>query len=693
MLQGSDQINLHPGSQLGRRILQKPFNRLQALMIKAMAEALFHNREMAISADQVVENLQEHFSNIEGSKPDEIGMALYGLLLLLGGPFFLLAPPGIRKNLIRRRLQNSRVDFFQDIARTKGVILAGYYGHWQPGDEADNFDNPVYADLAFELPAQRDRSVSGERPVRRETGRDLTAEVFVGHDAVPEEADVIVIGSGAGGAVAAAAVADEGHQVLVIEAGGHYPSSRITQEEARMTARLFKDGALQTTADRDIIVFQGRVVGGSTVINNGICLRMKHAALTHPDAEDVYQTWASLGAPVSEAALARSYDAVEQALEVSEIDPIVGRNNGPHLIDGWNKYAAQSNDPMDHKAVTAWFRKNYGPNTPDSECVYCGYCNTGCPYGRKKAMPESFLAHATSDARSKPARILDRAEATEILWDEGANGKRIAHAVKIRLSDGRKRTIRAKKGVVVAAGALASSKLLHDSGIARSGSNISLNIACPVVALMPEGMEMNVWNEDQMATYVDRGDFLIESHFQPPMSMATLVPGWFEDHYERMKNYNRLVSAGVLFPADRLGYMDKGKLKLKIREQELALLRRALATMTKVHFLNGAIEVYPALLRGQTLTSDMSHEEIDAFYEAAIVEPDDVVLSSSHPHGGNAINMDPDKGVVDLSQRVHNTTNCYVADASVMPSCIRVNAQLTTMAMAHRALAGKRRFG
>jgi len=204
---------------------------------------------------------------------------------------------------------------------------------------------------------------------------------------------------------------------------------------------------------------------------------------------------------------------------------------------------------------------------------------------------------------------------------------------------------------------------------------------------------MNVWNEDQMATYVDRGDFLIESHFQPPMSMATLVPGWFEDHYERMKNYNRLVSAGVLFPADRLGHMDKGKLKLKIGADELALLRRALAIMTKVHFLNGAIEVYPALLRGQTLTSDMSHDEIDAFYERAIVEPDDVVLSSSHPHGGNAINIDPNKGVVDLNQRVHNTTNCYVADASVMPSCIRVNAQLTTMAMAHRALAGKRRFG
>jgi len=662
-------------------------------MIKAMAEALFYNRKMAISADQVVHNLQEHFTNIDGKKPDEIRLALYGLLAVLGGPFFLAAPPRIRKKLISRRLQKSRIDFLQDIARTKGVILAGYYGHWHHGDEEENFDNPIFADLNFELPAQRDRSAPGERPVRRETHRDLTAKVFVGHGAVPEETDVIVIGSGAGGAVAAAAVADEGHEALIIEAGSHYPSSRLTHEEARMTARLFKDGGLQTTADRDIIVFQGRVVGGSTVINNGICLRMKQAGLVHPEAEDVYETWSRLGAPISETSLAASYDAIEQTLNVSQIDTITGRNNGPHLIDGWNKYAAQSSDPRDKTAITAWFRKNYGPPTPDSECIYCGYCNTGCPYGRKKAMPESYLSHATGDARSKPARILDRAEATEILWAEGANGKRIADAVKINLKGGGKRVIRARKGVVVAAGALASSNLLYNSGILQSGSNISLNIACPVVALMPEGTKVNAWDEDQMATYIDRGDFLIESHFQPPMSMAMLVPGWFEDHYERMRNYSRLVSAGVLFPADRLGHMKDGKLKLKIGEKELALLRRALATMTKVHFLNGAVEVYPALLRGQTLTSDMSHAAIDAFYEKAIVEPDDVVLSSSHPHGGNGINEDPHKGVVDLNQRVHNTTNCYVTDASVMPSCIRVNAQLTTMAMAHRAMAGKRRFG
>lgn len=662
-------------------------------MIKALTETLFYETPMAISPDQVVDNLQEHFSNISGDKPKEIALALTGLFFILGGPFFLWGSPKFRRTRIRRRLQNSRVDFFQDIARTKGVILAGYYGHWEKGDEEANFDNPIYQRLKYDLPGQRDRTAPGEVKVERADGRDLKAEVFVGHDAIPAEVDVVVIGSGAGGAVAAAAVADEGHEVLIVEAGSNYPSSRITHEEARMTARLFKDGALQTTRDRDIIVFQGRVVGGSTVINNGICLRMKQEGLVHPDAEDVFETWANLGAPISEAQLATSYEAIENRLEVSEMSQISGRYNGPHLINGWQKYAAQSQDPMDKRAISAWFQKNYGPQAPKTECVYCGYCNTGCPYGRKKAMPESFLSHATDSARPKPARILDGAQADRITWVDGNDAQRVASAVEITLNDGRKRVVKLRKGVVVAAGALASSVILRNSGIEKSGAGISLNIACPVVALMPDGTEANVWNEDQMATYVDRGDFLIESHFQPPMSMATLVPGWFDEHFRRMHNYNRLVSAGVLFPADRLGRMEKGKLRLKIGEPELALLRRALATMTKVHFLNGAIEVYPALLKGQTIRKGMTDEEIDDFFEGAIVEPDDVVLSSSHPHGGNAINVDPAKGVVDLDQRVHGTENVYVTDASVMPSCIRVNAQLTTMAMAHRAMAGKNRFG
>jgi choline dehydrogenase-like flavoprotein len=275
---------------------------------------------------------------------------------------------------------------------------------------------------------------------------------------------------------------------------------------------------------------------------------------------------------------------------------------------------------------------------------------------------------------------------THIVWrDEETGGKQIADGVQIVLADGRLRFLRARKGVVIAAGTMASSRILAASGIEGTGEGISLNIASPVPALMPEDRPVRAWDEDQMATYVDRGDFLIESHFQPPMSMSSLMPGWFGEHARRMQNYSRIASAGILFPADRRGRMVGGKLSFKLQaDVDLPLVRRALAALVRVHFAAGAIEVYPPVLRGLTIRPG---DDIEAVLENAIREADDVTLSSSHPHGGNAMNIDPANGVVDPDCRVHGTTNVLVTDASVLPSCIRVNAQLTTMAMAHYATA------
>lgn len=678
----------------------KPFNPFVAAIWRRLAETLFVDpRDMAITPQQVVDNLQTMFGNIEGRTPFETGVSVFAAWAVLGGPLWHFAPRSWRIRRIEQRFKNSRVDLFQDMARIRGIVYAGYYGHWlevagddQAGEEDANRTNPVLAAIGFTLPRHRTRAGTPDDPAINEySDNDLPASVFVGEDAIPDSVEVIVIGSGAGGAVAAANLADQGYEVLVIEAGPYLPSTAITPHELRMTSSLYKDGAIQATRDRDIIVFQGRTVGGSTVINNGICLRLAREGETHPDANDVLATWKGLGARITGDALDASYDRIETRLGIHEIDRRLGRSNGTRMLTGWQAYRAGSADPLDQRAISGWFRKNWGAKHEANRCLSCGYCNTGCPYGRKRAMPESFLHHAALAAPRK-ARILAHAQVLEIGWGpRAADGRQVATSVQILLPDGRGKHIGVTKGVVVAAGTIASSNILSASGITGTGKDISLNIACPVPALMTD--EVLAWDEDQMATFIDRGDFLIESHFQPPMSMATLVPGWFEEHFRRMLSYNRLASAGVLFPADRRGTIKGGKLSFKLKEADLEVLRRALALLTKVHFAGGALEVYPALLRGDTLQAGMSDAAIDRFFSDHIKDPDDVVLSSSHPHGGNAINADPAKGVVDLDQRVHGTANVLVADASVMPSCIRVNAQLTTMAMADRVTFGRRVFG
>ncbi len=660
--------------------MRQPFNAIQAEVLEAITEALFDSVDMVIPPQQVVANIEHQVGMIEGGKPGELGLLVDVVFVVLGGPLFLVDDAAGRAERIRERLRDAKIDFLQDLARIRSIIYAGYYGHWEGDSEADNAGNPVHGQIGFTLPGFRQRG-PGEVRLEPFPGRDLTHDDFVGHDAVPERAGVIVIGSGAGGAVAAPALAKQGHDVLIVEAGPHYPSERISFEERRMTARLFKDGGLQTSRDNDFIVFQARCVGGGTVINNGIALRVQEDGLTHPDAEDVIGKWAAIGAPVDRAAFNAAYDAVEAHLGVERIDPKSGRNNGTHLLDGWRAYADASGAPRDLRSPATWFSKNYGPRSVGADCAYCGYCNTGCPYGRKHGMAQSYLI----DARRLGMRILAEAKVTRIAWRAGNGGKRVAEGVEVRLADGRERFVRADRGVVVAAGTMASSRLLNASGIDGTGEGISLNIACPVPALMPEGRTMRSWDEDQMATYVDRGDFLIESHFQPPMAMSGLMPGWFGDHAARMRNYSRLASAGVLFPADRRGRLVGGKLHFKLdAEVDLPLLRRALATLIRVHFANGAVEAYPALARG---TAVRPGDDIEAFLNRELREPDDVTLSSSHPHGGNAMNADPALGVVDAECRVHGTTNVLVTDASVFPSCIRVNAQLTTMAMAHYATA------
>ncbi|HEX8057998.1 MAG TPA: GMC family oxidoreductase N-terminal domain-containing protein, partial [Novosphingobium sp.] len=606
--------------------MSKPFNPLQAAIIKALTEALFHDVEMKISADQVVANLQKQFGMIHGNKPTEIGLTLYLVCLFMGGPFFLLFPPEWRKQRIDKRLKRSKNNLLQDLARIRGVIYAGYYGHWEGKNEDrekgqdENKANPVLAQIGYTLPKHRVRNPSsGDVAIKPFNGRDLAHSDVLHPDALPHSAEIIVIGSGAGGAVAAANLSGHRHDVLVIEAGPHFPSPDITHEERRMTSRLFVDGGIQTSRDHDIVVFQGRVVGGSTVINNGICLRVKAPGQVHPAASDVFANWAALGAPVDEARFMKAYDAVESHLGIEEILPHTGRNNGPHLLNGWGAHAGATGDPQDAESPYRWFRKNYGPRAVGAECAYCGYCNTGCPYGRKHGMAQSYLL----TARDNGARILADGEVRRIIWQDGKPGRAIG--VEVVLPDGTSRVVRATKGVVVAAGALASSRILRNSGIKQAGSGISLNIACPVVALMPEDKPpMKVWDEDQMATYVDRGDFLLESHFQPPMSMSTLMPGWFGDHASRMRNYNRMASAGVLFPADRRGQLKgNGGLSFKLRQDvEIPLLRRALATLCKVHFAAGAIEVYPAVARGTALhRKDFdTHDKIDRFFERNVRE-------------------------------------------------------------------------
>ena len=664
--------------------MRQPFDHAQLRFLTALGEALFDDfEELAISLDQVVANVEEFFALVGGTKASEISWSLR-IAELAMGPLFTELSVEKRKDRVRRRMQNTQFDAFQDMSKLRSILYFGYYGHWLEdghtvgdGGQKANEHNPVLKQIGFTLPKFRTRGAD-DVALTAIPGREIAPEHVIPFAKVPDDIDVIVVGSGSGGAVSAHNLAKLGYKVLVVEAGPFMPSHHITHEERHMVSRLYKHGALQSTRDNDFIVFQGRNVGGSPTINNGICLRMKGDRLSHPGAPDVFDKWRSIGAPIDEARFGQCYDTIAQDLGLGEAEPRSGRSNGAHLLEGWKAFAAGTDDPWFQQARSGWFTKNFGPPGTENACAYCGYCNTGCPYGRKVGMAQSYLPWACA---KYGVRILASTKVEKILWARGPGKQRRAIGVSITDEDGAPHIIACKKGVVVAAGVIASSLLLERSGVAGTGNQISLNVASPIIALMPKG-RTPAWDEDQMTSVVDCGEFMLESHFQPPLSMASMMPGWFGEMDRRMRHYGQIVSAGILFPADRRGNLVGGKLEVKLTLDDIQLVRRASATLAGVHFAGGALEVWPALMKGQTLKPN---DDLTAFYDHAIREADDVTMSSSHPQGGNQMHFDPNEGVVDPDCRLHAALNVLVTDASVFPSCIRVNAQFTTMAMAHYA--------
>ncbi len=676
------------------------FSDSQLEFIGKFAEALFDGFEtMAIPVSQVVRNFETQFDLLGKPARDRMKSILTFRALWLH-PLFNDRSLARRREIIEEKLRYSSNDDRQDLARLRSIVYGAYYGHWIDGDEDDNEHNPVHRQIGFTLPGFRKR-LGGklDRKIERVDGREIARAHVLEPYAVEDSYDVIVVGSGSGGAVAARNLVMEHRykSVLIIESGPFMPSKAITLEERRMGAELYREGTLQTTRDNDVIIFQGGSVGGSPTVNNGICLRMAQDPHRNTTAWNPFDIWKDAFDIDLEDEFMDAYDAVAKRLDIRSVEPRSGRGNGAHLADAWTEFAKGRTASWIVGAKPGWFLKSFGPADTDNACVYCGYCNTGCPYARKLSPAQTDLPEACNGG----ARILARSTVDEIVIEHaGPDGQRRATGVWVRVGGERKpRYIAANVGVVVAAGAIASSNLLDRSGVDNTGKDISLIVASPVIALMheenavPTGFTPS-WDEDQMTTAVDCGTFLLESHFQPPQSMSMLMPGWFEDMYRRMRAYGRIRSAGILIPIDRAGKLKNDKLEIEFDKANMDNLRLALATLTKVHFAHKAREVWPGLRTGHCMKVDKngvppSDSEIDAFFAHEVKDKDDVTLSSAHTHGGNAMSGRPEDGVVDLRCRVHGVGNLLVTDASVFPGNIRVNAHFSTMALAEYATGGK----
>lgn len=465
--------------------------------------------------------------------------------------------------------------------------------------------------------------------------------------------DAVVIGSGAAGSVMAFQLAQRGMRVLVLEKGKRQDPQTFVHNEMEMLPRLYKHGGVQTTVDHDLVIMQGCAVGGSTVVNNAIWLRA--------DLKRILPEWKARGADLPEDRLNEAYTDLERKLHVSPL-PALLANRGTDVFLRGSQALDISAHLLDHNR---------------NECIGCGWCNYGCRYNRKTSMLVTYVPWAESCG----AVFLDECRDIRLV----TKGSAVDSLTYTR--HGHRESVRADR-VVICAGAIGSTELLLQNGLDQRG-NVGKRFhvlgGVMVTAEIPQALDG--YDGIGLTAVAHAGpDSVIETFFSPPGAFSITLGGWFATHLERMRRYTYFAQAGVMVgtdPRGRISLDRKGRTKIELRfnRDDLARLKQGLKTLAGIFFAAGAISVLPATYRFVEFTHPADLQSLDAW----VTRPDDLLLGSAHPQGGNVMHEDPQKGVVDTTFRVHGLENLFLVDASVFPSNIWANCQATVMALSHIA--------
>jgi choline dehydrogenase-like flavoprotein len=521
------------------------------------------------------------------------------------------------------------------------------------------------------------------RPLNVLTPDDIDQQ---GLDTLDEE-DIVIIGSGAAGSLLAERMLalHPTRRVLLLEKGRHLDPNDFSEDEIEMIGKLYGDNALQVTASLRFSILQGSCVGGTTVANNAISFE------TPPHIPPLWN--AEHGAGLN---IADFYAAQAEVMKRMQIEPIDTTVVTRPLAEVVNPITHVLQKGIDAEFGTGGYEyKPVKANIVD--CLGCGYCNMGCKYGRKLSMLDEVLPAAQQQYGDR-LQILAEAEAIQLKADSSGAIENIV----VRLRGKRDIHIRKPKTVIVSGGTIASSWLLLRSGIGKNlpiGRRLSFNMGSPLHARFPK--PMRAYEGMQMSHYLrptDETEFIFETWFNPPVAHALVMPGWMDKHFDNMQKYDHMVSMGVVVGTEARDatyirpatlFPGSAEVVYEPTERDLDKLVTAMHMMGRVLLEAGADEVlastrtyhsYKPYAPGETVTRAQAayHDKSElGFLEKLVKTDDDILLNSAHPQGGNPLGT-----VLDADFRVRGYRNLYVCDASVFPTSITVNPQLTVMTMA-----------
>jgi choline dehydrogenase-like flavoprotein len=557
--------------------------------------------------------------------------------------------------------------------------------------------SPASLALGYDVFSDRPRGRNAQIPEEA----ILPAEVLVGPDAPVSDHvfDVVVIGSGSGGAVIARRlVEDHGLDVAVVESGDYVPEGAntvgpggerrpIAWDEVETLLRYYKHAGLQLTLGRAMFVFQGHCLGGSSVVNNAVCFRM-------PDP--VRSQWRELfGIPWMDAELDRAYDRIALDVAIAPATEVVADGflnpSGRFLRSGAARLGLEQN-----------LRACDVNLSHDPGCLGCGYCNLVCALLRKNSVLQTMLpAAARSAGNGRGSLTIFTGRQAMCLSGGLQNGAFRADGVFVRPRVQRQpqEVLRGRK-IVVSAGAVASSALLERTALLNLsglpfGERFSFNFGSPVHADYDE--DVRAFDGLQIAHYYRPGEdqgFVIETWYNPPATQTLALPGWMDDMQRNVDRYRHYAAAAPLVGSTAESWVDAHwigdgeDIHVALQQADFDRMRKGLLTTCDLFFHSDPPprRVLIGALDDWELTAANYRDRIARFSSL-----DEIQIGTGHPQGGNCLAARAGNaggaGVVAPNFQVFGSRGVFVADASVFPTSLGVNPHWTVMAVADLAAA------
>jgi choline dehydrogenase-like flavoprotein len=493
------------------------------------------------------------------------------------------------------------------------------------------------------------------------------------------EADVAIVGTGAGGGTAAEMLSRAGLRVVMIEEGPLRSSSDFHMLEREAYPQLYQESAGRQTKDKGITILQGRAVGGSTTVNWTSSFR------TPPPTLAYWSRNFGLSAYTPER-LAPFFEAMERRLNIHPWEVPPNENNAV-----LRRGAAKLGIP------TAVIPRNV------KGCWNLGYCGMGCPTNAKQSM----LITTIPSALDRGAVLIHHARAQRF----SLAGERVTSVLCQALSEGDQRTLShairiEAKAFVAAAGAIGSPALLMRSRVPDPyrtlGRRTFLHPVVISAAVMPErvgafsGAPQSIYTDHFLATQPIDGPIGFKLEVPPvhPLLMAVTLPGFGPQAAALAAQMPHLQ---VIIALMRDGFNEQspgGNVELAgngapvldypITPYVWDGMRRALQVMAEIQFAAGARTVMPVHESARPYASPAQARSAIGDLPMEIMR---TRVVSAHVMGGCAMGSSQRQAVVDPDGRHHQLENLYVFDGSVFPTSIGANPQLSVYGIAARNAA------